>query len=211
MVHSLLKSKGLPSWLWGEVVTTAVYLMNRSPTKGVAEKTSFEAWFCKKPGVRHLRTFGCIIHVKHTVPNLKKLDDCSPPMVFFRYELGSKAYHAYDLVTKKVHLSRDVIFDEQASWDWSIGGECDKMISDDDTFIVEMEYSTVNQVVLVAIASAGTPTTASLIRSPEPRSPTPAIDGAAGNDDQAVEPANPLVVREEDLNTDHDKDATLRL
>jgi hypothetical protein len=177
--------------------------------KGVAEKTSFEAWFGKKPGVRHLHTFGNIVHVKHTTPNLKKLDDCSRHMVFFRYEPGSKAYRAYDLVTKKVHLSRDVIFDEQASWDWSIEGEHDKMISDDDTFIMEMEYSTVNQVVPVAVTNAGTPATASPIRSPEPlpRSPTPAIDGVAGNGDQAVELANPLAVREEDLDTDHDEDA----
>jgi hypothetical protein len=129
-------------------------------------------------------------------------------MVFFRYEPESKAYRAYDLVTKKVHLSQDVIFDEQASWDWSIEGERGKMINGDDTFIMEMEYSTVNQVVPVAVANAGTPAAASPIRSPEPlpRSATPAIDGAAGNGDQAVEPANPLAVREEDLDADHDED-----
>jgi hypothetical protein len=101
-------------------VATAVYLLNRSLTKGVAGKMPFEAWFGKKPGVQYLCTFGCVAHVKHTAPNPKKLDDRSRPMVFIRYEPGSKAYRAYDPVTKKVHLSWDVVFDEHASWDWAL-------------------------------------------------------------------------------------------
>jgi hypothetical protein len=112
MGRSLLKVKGLPRCLWGEAMATTVYLLNRSSMKGVAGKTPVEAWFGKKPGVRHLRMFGCIVHVKHTMPNLKKLHDRSRPMVFIGYELGSKAYRAYDLAMKKVHLSRDVVFDE---------------------------------------------------------------------------------------------------
>jgi transposase InsO family protein len=51
MARSLLKVKGLPRWLWGEAVAIAVYLLNRSPMKGVADKMLFEAWFDKKPGV----------------------------------------------------------------------------------------------------------------------------------------------------------------
>jgi hypothetical protein len=67
-------------------------------------------------GVQHLHTFECVVHVKDTTPNLKKLDDRSRPMVFIGYESGFKAYHAYDLVLKKVIVSRDVMFDEQAQW-----------------------------------------------------------------------------------------------
>jgi hypothetical protein len=47
-----------------------------------------------------------------TTPNLKKLDDRSRPMIFIGYEPGSKAYSVYNPLTKKVHVSRDVIFDE---------------------------------------------------------------------------------------------------
>jgi hypothetical protein len=38
-------------------------------------------------------------------------------MIFIGYELGSKAYRVYDPVTKKVHVSRGIVFDEQAEWD----------------------------------------------------------------------------------------------
>jgi hypothetical protein len=67
----------------------------------------------KKPSIQHLQTFGCVVHVKDTSPNLKKLEDRSRPMIFIRYELGSKAYRTYNPVTKKVHVSCDVVFSEQ--------------------------------------------------------------------------------------------------
>jgi hypothetical protein len=59
-----------------------MYVLNRSPTKGVVGKTLYEAWHGRKPVVHHLRTFGCIAYVKDTSPNLKKLDDRSHPMIF---------------------------------------------------------------------------------------------------------------------------------
>ena len=117
--RSLLKAKGLPGWLWGEAVATAVYLLNRSPTKGVKGMTPYEAWFGKKPAVHHLRTFGCIVYVKNTKPNLKKLEDRGQRMVFIGCEKGSKAYRAYDPTTGKVVITRDVVFDEGTQWDWS--------------------------------------------------------------------------------------------
>jgi transposase InsO family protein len=35
MARSMLKAKGLPGWFWGEAVNTAVYILNRCPTKTV--------------------------------------------------------------------------------------------------------------------------------------------------------------------------------
>jgi hypothetical protein len=60
-----------------------------------------------------LPTLGCVVHVKNTTLNLKKLEDRYQPMIFINYEPGSKAYRAYDPASKKVHVTRDVIFDEQ--------------------------------------------------------------------------------------------------
>jgi hypothetical protein len=52
-------------------------------------------------------------------PHQKKLDDRSAPMVFIGYEPGAKAYRVYDPVARRVHVSRDIIFDENRSWDWN--------------------------------------------------------------------------------------------
>ena len=39
--------------------------------------------------------------------SLKKLDDRSIPMVFIRYERGSKGYRAYDPTDGRIHLTKD--------------------------------------------------------------------------------------------------------
>jgi hypothetical protein len=115
----MLKQKGLPGWFWGEAVIIVVYLLNRVPYKAVDGKTPFEVWHGKRPAVHHLKTFGCIVYVRNTKPHLKKLDDKGRKIIFFGYERGTKAYIAYDPVTKKVTITQDVVFDEDAQWDWS--------------------------------------------------------------------------------------------
>ncbi|XP_066341538.1 uncharacterized protein [Miscanthus floridulus] len=66
----------------GEAVATAVYLLNRAPTKALDGVTPYEAWHGRKPNVHYFRTFGCIAYVKSTKPYLKNLDDRGTPVVF---------------------------------------------------------------------------------------------------------------------------------
>uniref|UniRef100_A0A8R7P947 Retrovirus-related Pol polyprotein from transposon TNT 1-94 n=1 Tax=Triticum urartu TaxID=4572 RepID=A0A8R7P947_TRIUA len=115
MARSMMKAKGMPDYFWGEAVTTAVYLLNRAFTRSVDGATPYEAWHGRKPEVSHLRVFGCVAHVKSARPLLKKHDDQSTPMVLIGYEPGSKAYRVYDPATRRVHVSRDVVFNENVS------------------------------------------------------------------------------------------------
>jgi hypothetical protein len=108
----------VPGRFWGEAVSTAVYLLNKAPTKSLNSKTPFEAWFGRKLGVRHLRTFGCLAYAKKLGPGVSKLSDRSIPGVFLGYEPGTKAYRVFDPVNKKLIISRDVIFDERKGWNW---------------------------------------------------------------------------------------------
>lgn len=202
---SMLKAKGLPGQFWAEAVATTVYVLNRSPTKSVEDKMPFEAWYGKKPAVHHLRTFGCVVHVKLTTPNMKKPDDRSKPMIFIGYEHGSKAYRAYDPTTKRAHVTRDAVFDEQARWDW--GADSKQNL---DTFAVE-EYITVIRAApadqdAVEALGGGTPA-----RSPSPPlSPHSVADGSGGGA-QAVEFATPPSrVDSSTLDADHDDNVPLR-
>ena len=113
----MMKAKGMPAKFWGEAVTTAVFILNRAPTKALTGKTPFEAWYGSKPNVSFLWTFGCIDHVRKTKQNLTKLEDRSTPMVFLGYAEDTKAYRLYDPRGDKVIVSRDVLFDEKAAWD----------------------------------------------------------------------------------------------
>ena len=60
--------------------------MNRAPMKSLNGETPFEAWFGKKLGAKHLRTFGCVAYAKRVGPVVNKLADRSVPSVFFGYE-----------------------------------------------------------------------------------------------------------------------------
>jgi hypothetical protein len=80
--------------------------------------TPYEAWFGKKPGVCHMRTFGCKVYAKSVGPGIRKLADRSTLDVFFGYESATKGYRVYDLINKKLMISRDVIFDEKTQWNW---------------------------------------------------------------------------------------------
>lgn len=93
---------------------TAVYLMNISPTDAVIGKTPYEVWNGMKPLVSHLRVFRCIAHSLIPVQKLHKLDDESEKCIHIGYCTQSKVYKLYNLITRKVVVSRDVVFNESA-------------------------------------------------------------------------------------------------
>jgi hypothetical protein len=43
MARALLKQRGMSAVFWGEAVVTAVYILNRSPTKALNGRTPYEA------------------------------------------------------------------------------------------------------------------------------------------------------------------------
>jgi hypothetical protein len=65
-----------------------------------------------------VRIFGCRANVRVAKPHLKKLDDRSKPMVYLGVEDGSKAHRLYDPQTKRIAVSRDVVFEEAIPWEW---------------------------------------------------------------------------------------------
>lgn len=56
--------------------------------------------------------------MKIDTPHLRKLDDRSRALVHLGTEPGSKAYRLLDPITKRIVVSRDVVFDENQSWKW---------------------------------------------------------------------------------------------
>ncbi|GJR08472.1 retrovirus-related pol polyprotein from transposon TNT 1-94 [Tanacetum coccineum] len=83
-------------------------------------KTPQEAWNGMKPTISHLRVFGSIAYVHVPSQMRSKYDDKIEKHVFIGYEKHSKVYKLYNPITRKVVVSRDVEFEEEESWDWSI-------------------------------------------------------------------------------------------
>ncbi|GJR77081.1 retrovirus-related pol polyprotein from transposon TNT 1-94 [Tanacetum coccineum] len=123
MARSMMNAKGVPKTFWAEAVATSVYLLNISPTKAVYNRTPYEAWKGNKPKVSHLRVFGCITYALINSNSRRKLDEKSVKCIFVGYSPQSKAYKLYDPLSGKVLISRDVVFNENASWDFSSGKE----------------------------------------------------------------------------------------
>jgi transposase InsO family protein len=122
-VRSMLEDAGLSKRYWAEASMTAVYVKNISPTRALDRKlggTPYEAWHGKQPDVKHLRVFGCLAFVHVPEEKRTKLDYKSKAHIFLGYSLTSKAYRLYDPITKKMVVSRDVIFREHARYSPSI-------------------------------------------------------------------------------------------
>ncbi|KAM2668351.1 hypothetical protein EV2_019953 [Malus domestica] len=85
--------------------------------------TPFEAYSGRKPEIAHLKVSGSIFYV-HVPLNLRhKLECKSPKCIFVGYDTSEKRYRVFDPITKKTILSRDVVFDENGSWNWEANFE----------------------------------------------------------------------------------------
>ena len=77
----------LPISFWGYALETAVFTLNRVPTKSV-EKTPYEMWTGKHPGLYFLKVWGCYAYVKRLM--LDKLTPKSDKCFFVGYPRESK-------------------------------------------------------------------------------------------------------------------------
>jgi hypothetical protein len=139
MSRAMMKSMNVPGRLWGEAVRQSVYLLNRLPTRIMGHRTPFEALCGKRPQLGHVRVFGCRANVRPATPHLKKLDDRSVPMVYLGVEDGSKAHRLCNPQTRRIVVSRDVVFEEAISWKWN------SEYSEGSEFVVDDEVQVVTQ------------------------------------------------------------------
>ncbi|CAL1409608.1 unnamed protein product [Linum trigynum] len=118
MVRCLLSDTKVPAVFWPEAVLWTTHVLNRSPTVAHEHKTPQEVWTGQPPSVDHFKVFGCIGHVHIPDKQRRKLDDKSQPCIFLGLSSESKAYKLYNPLTKKLIVSRDVVFDESQGWSW---------------------------------------------------------------------------------------------
>ncbi|XP_028089236.1 uncharacterized protein LOC114289666 [Camellia sinensis] len=71
----------------------------------------------------HFEVNSCTIHDINAkqVERRSKLDETSEKCIFVGYNNKSKGYQLYSLNKNQIIISRDVLFDENASWNWEEG------------------------------------------------------------------------------------------
>src|SRR5947207_4662655 len=107
----MLSNAGLDRQFWAEAASTACYLINRSPSIAIDKKTPIEVWSGSPADYSQLRVFGCTAYAH--VDN-GKLEPRAIKCIFLGYKSGVKGYKLWNPQTKKVVISRNIIFNESA-------------------------------------------------------------------------------------------------
>ncbi|CAL9245815.1 unnamed protein product [Arabidopsis halleri] len=111
-IRTLLFQARLPPSYWVEALHAAVHVLNITPSKAIHNQIPFQLLFQKQPTYEHLRVFGCLCFPNINHSNLTKLSARSTPCLFLGYPSQHRGYRCMDLKTRKIIISRHVIFDE---------------------------------------------------------------------------------------------------
>ena len=95
---------------WGEAVLTAVYIINRCPSPIVQNQTPYDMLFDSSPSYDSLRVFGCVCFILLQDHERNKLQYCSRLCCFLGYGIGKKGYRCCDPISKRLRVSRHVVF-----------------------------------------------------------------------------------------------------
>lgn len=142
--RALLHGAHVPHHHWTDAVTTAVYLINRMPSKVLEFKTPLQtlSTFVPLPTIQMLppRVFGCVAFVHLHKNQRTKLDPCVVRCLFLGYGAHQKGYRCYDPTTRRMYVTMDVTFLEfdhfysSASPNSSLQGETPEEESNWSTF-----------------------------------------------------------------------------
>lgn len=108
--RSMIHAKGLNLNYWAEAVNTAAYVINRTGTSTVKNKTPYELWYGKESTIEHFRTFGADVYVHIPTQKRRKMDAKSKKCIFVGYDDNVKGYRVYDPELRRVEVARDVKF-----------------------------------------------------------------------------------------------------
>jgi hypothetical protein len=103
-------SASVPSEFWGEVVLTAISLINTISSSHSSGLSPFEKLYGHVPDYFSFRVFGRTSFVLRPHPERSNLSSHSAICVFLGYGEGKKGYRCFDPITHKLYVSRYVVF-----------------------------------------------------------------------------------------------------
>ncbi|XP_050876350.1 uncharacterized protein LOC127080061 [Lathyrus oleraceus] len=111
MSRCMLKQNNFPKSLWGEAVSTAVYILNRCPTKKLKNKVPEEVWSDKQPLVSHQKVFNSICYKHVPRARRRKLYDKSELMILIGFHKIDAYRYQYGMnrkITHRIEVGKDI-------------------------------------------------------------------------------------------------------
>ena len=112
MARVMLKAQNVPTKIWAEAVFTACHISNRVFLRKGTLQTPYELWKGKKPDLSYFHVFGCKCYVLNDRERIGKFDSKSDEGMFLGYSLNSRAYRIFNLRTRRVIESINVVFSD---------------------------------------------------------------------------------------------------
>nr|XP_043631213.1 uncharacterized protein LOC122602692 isoform X1 [Erigeron canadensis] len=109
---TLLAQSHVPTKYWHFAYDTAIYLINRMPSRTNHIISPFEQLFHTTPHFSFLRVFGCRCYPHLRPYHTHKMDFRSTPSVFLGYSTSHHGYRCLELSTDRIYICRHVRFDE---------------------------------------------------------------------------------------------------
>jgi hypothetical protein len=106
--RALLFQAKLPKSFWNYAIQHATYLINRTPTPVLNNKSPFEILHNSLPDLEHLKVFGSLTFASTLTAHRTKLEPRSRKCIFLGYKQGVKGTILFDLASKEIFLSRNV-------------------------------------------------------------------------------------------------------
>lgn len=101
-----------PSCLWAELISTSVYILNRTGKSSLPNASPYESWMGQKPRLRHMRIIGSTCYAHIPDQKRRKMDKKAIKGFLLGYD-GDERYRIWIKETNTVICSRDVIFQEK--------------------------------------------------------------------------------------------------
>ncbi|GJS55897.1 putative ribonuclease H-like domain-containing protein [Tanacetum coccineum] len=135
--RTVLADSKLPTTFWAEAVNTACYVQNKVIIVKPHNKTPYELFRGRTPGLSFMRPFGFHVSILNTLDHLGKFDGKFDDGFFVSYSMTSKAFRVYNIRTRRVEENLQVRFLDDKP---IASGNGPKWLFDIDSLTKSMNY-----------------------------------------------------------------------
>ena len=110
--HLILSQASIPSLYWSYAIKTVVSLINLLPTSVMNFHSPLFKLYSTRPDLSQLKVFGCACYPNFRRYTTHKLEPRTVECIFLGYPTSFKGYLCLDIKSKRLYISRHVVFNE---------------------------------------------------------------------------------------------------